>query len=277
MFIEISNVKKHFGEGDSRVDVLKGIDIEVEKGEICVLLGPSGSGKSTLLNIIGGIDEADEGQAASGRKFDEDLYGGTFIMGLSSAQAKGRIKNIASKNGAGPRVLMRIYMMERFLERVSLSDYKDNFIIKGGLLITSIFRKLHNKKNKSVLFSPERGFTMADSSIYELTQKWCESQNRSIYSLYKNEDGLLKESTFESIKKGNNPEYETLKIIANELHVSLSDFFKGPGDVTVLTDKERIVVESMRSVDSATQDMIGSLALLAKMFVRVICGKEKTC
>lgn len=61
MFIEISNVKKHFGEGDSRVDVLKGIDIEIEKGEMCVLLGPSGSGKSTLLNIIGGIDEADEG------------------------------------------------------------------------------------------------------------------------------------------------------------------------------------------------------------------------
>jgi len=61
MFIEISNVKKHFGEGDSRVEVLKGIDIEIEKGEMCVLLGPSGSGKSTLLNIIGGIDEADEG------------------------------------------------------------------------------------------------------------------------------------------------------------------------------------------------------------------------
>ena len=61
MFLEISGVKKHFGEGDSRVEVLKGIDIEIEKGEICVLLGPSGSGKSTLLNIIGGIDEADEG------------------------------------------------------------------------------------------------------------------------------------------------------------------------------------------------------------------------
>lgn len=60
-FIEISGIKKGFGEGDSRVEVLKGIDIQMEKGEICVLLGPSGSGKSTLLNIIGGIDEADEG------------------------------------------------------------------------------------------------------------------------------------------------------------------------------------------------------------------------
>lgn len=61
VFIEIKNIKKHFGEGESRVEVLKGIDIEIEKGEFCVLLGPSGSGKSTLLNIIGGIDAADEG------------------------------------------------------------------------------------------------------------------------------------------------------------------------------------------------------------------------
>ena len=61
MFLEISSIKKHFGEGESRVEVLKDIDISIEKGEICVLLGPSGSGKSTLLNIIGGIDNADSG------------------------------------------------------------------------------------------------------------------------------------------------------------------------------------------------------------------------
>lgn len=61
MFLEIQHIKKAFGEGSSRVEVLKGIDLEIERGEFCVLLGPSGSGKSTLLNIIGGIDSADTG------------------------------------------------------------------------------------------------------------------------------------------------------------------------------------------------------------------------
>lgn len=61
MFLQISKIKKSFGEGESKVEVLKGIDVGIEKGEFCVLLGPSGSGKSTLLNIIGGIDNADSG------------------------------------------------------------------------------------------------------------------------------------------------------------------------------------------------------------------------
>lgn len=61
MFLEIRNIKKSFGQGDSFVEVLKGINLEINRGEFCVLLGPSGSGKSTLLNIIGGIDGADSG------------------------------------------------------------------------------------------------------------------------------------------------------------------------------------------------------------------------
>ena len=61
MFLELNQIKKSFGSGENRVQVLKGIDLAVEKGEFCVLLGPSGSGKSTLLNILGGIDRADSG------------------------------------------------------------------------------------------------------------------------------------------------------------------------------------------------------------------------
>nr|WP_278860436.1 ATP-binding cassette domain-containing protein [Catenibacterium mitsuokai] len=61
-FLEIKGLKKSFGQGESHIDVLKGIDMTINKGEFCVLLGPSGSGKSTLLNIIGGIDSLDEGE-----------------------------------------------------------------------------------------------------------------------------------------------------------------------------------------------------------------------
>lgn len=61
MFLEIHDLKKSYGEDSNRVDVLKGINFSVDRGETCVLLGPSGSGKSTLLNIIGGIDSADSG------------------------------------------------------------------------------------------------------------------------------------------------------------------------------------------------------------------------
>ena len=63
-FLKVCNVCKGFGEGDSRQEVLRGMDFTVQKGEFCVLLGPSGSGKSTLLNIIGGIDSADDGYIA---------------------------------------------------------------------------------------------------------------------------------------------------------------------------------------------------------------------
>lgn len=61
MFIEIKDIRKSYGSGEGKVEVLKGINIGINKGEFCVLLGPSGSGKSTLLNIIGGIDDADSG------------------------------------------------------------------------------------------------------------------------------------------------------------------------------------------------------------------------
>ncbi len=59
-------------------------------------------------------------------------------MQLTPEQVKGRIKSLAKVKNADARVLMRIYMMERFLERVANSEYKDNFIIKGGMLVTAM-------------------------------------------------------------------------------------------------------------------------------------------
>lgn len=59
--IEVKDVKKSFGSGDSRTDVLKGVSLTVRKGEMCGIFGPSGSGKSTLLNMIGGLEGFDSG------------------------------------------------------------------------------------------------------------------------------------------------------------------------------------------------------------------------
>ena len=61
MFVEVSNIKKSYGEGGSYVQVLKGLDLVAEKGEMCVIQGTSGSGKSTLLRCITGLEEEDSG------------------------------------------------------------------------------------------------------------------------------------------------------------------------------------------------------------------------
>lgn len=62
LMIKIKNLCKSYGQGQSKIDVLKNIDLEIEDGKIICILGPSGSGKSTLLNIIGGIETIDSGQ-----------------------------------------------------------------------------------------------------------------------------------------------------------------------------------------------------------------------
>ena len=75
MYLEIRNVKKSYGEGGSYVQVLKGVNTYVEKGQMCVIQGTSGSGKSTLLNCIGGLDTMDSGSI---------IVDGTEIFGMKN-------------------------------------------------------------------------------------------------------------------------------------------------------------------------------------------------
>ena len=64
--LRVSDLRKGFGSGSRRLEVLKGINMEVKAGELVSLMGPSGCGKSTLLNIIGGLLEADSGEISLG-------------------------------------------------------------------------------------------------------------------------------------------------------------------------------------------------------------------
>ncbi|EJE7234417.1 TPA: ABC transporter ATP-binding protein [Clostridium botulinum] len=62
MFLDVRDIKKSYGGVENSTQILNGISLGVERGQMCVILGPSGSGKSTLLNTIGGLDGVDEGQ-----------------------------------------------------------------------------------------------------------------------------------------------------------------------------------------------------------------------
>lgn len=77
MYLEVSDVKKSYGEGGSYIQVLKGVSLQVKQGDMCVIQGTSGSSKSTLLNCIGGLDTIEsgsikvDGTEIAGMKADE--------------------------------------------------------------------------------------------------------------------------------------------------------------------------------------------------------------
>ena len=72
-FLQVRELCKHYGEGEAKVEVLRDVTLEVQAGEICVLLGPSGSGKSTFLNLVGGLEPADGGTIRVGDTVLSDL------------------------------------------------------------------------------------------------------------------------------------------------------------------------------------------------------------
>ena len=78
LLVEVAGVAKHFGEGETRVDALRSVDLQVHAGEVVALLGPSGSGKTTLLNIIGCILAPSAGRVALD---GETVFDGKWLRG----------------------------------------------------------------------------------------------------------------------------------------------------------------------------------------------------
>jgi putative ABC transport system ATP-binding protein len=74
--VRVHDVHKHFTRGNERIDVLKGVSIDVEQGDFVALMGPSGSGKTTLLNLIGGLDQPTGGSIDIAGSQLEKLNGG---------------------------------------------------------------------------------------------------------------------------------------------------------------------------------------------------------
>ena len=137
--VEVSGIHKVYQRGAERLDVLRGLDLQVPEGEFLALMGPSGSGKTTLLNMIGGLDKPTSGRV---------VVGGRDLTRASARElAQWRARNVgfvfqfynllpvltAARNVEVPLLLTRLSRAERAkhvaaaLELVGLSDRADHY------------------------------------------------------------------------------------------------------------------------------------------------------
>ncbi len=141
MIIKVSNLKKYFGD----LEVLKDINLEIEKGEVVCIIGPSGSGKSTLLRCLNGLEEITDGKVTI---LDHDLFDkksdinklreniGMVFQGFNLFPHKTVLENITM----APQSLKKISKEEsvdnavKLLRKVGLEDKKNNYpnSLSGG-------------------------------------------------------------------------------------------------------------------------------------------------
>ena len=120
-------------------------------------------------------------------------------MGFTPAQIKGKIKSVAVKNHADARALMRIFMMERFLERVSLSEYKDCFIIKGGILVTAMIGVA--MRSTMDIDTTIRNFDLNEENALSIIKEICSIQlDDGVLFDVKTVEGIMDEMEYPGIR-----------------------------------------------------------------------------
>ena len=138
MYLEVKELKKNYGEGGGFTEVLKGVDMAVEKGVMCVIQGSSGSGKSTLLNCIGGLEEADSGSI---------LVDGMEICGLSADK-------LSSYRRANLGFIFQFYNLVPNLtvrENIQVCEYLTDSPLEMGELLEVLGLAEHQNKFPSQL------------------------------------------------------------------------------------------------------------------------------
>ena len=196
MFLEIKGIKKSFGTGDSRVNVLKGFDLEIERGEFCVLLGPSGSGKSTLLNMLAGLEKPTRGEVIVAGKHIEQMkenelvkfrgenvgfiFQSFHLMGTMNA-----LENVALPlTFRGEPRKERIKKADRMLDLVSLEKHKKhlpNQLSGGQQQRVSVARALVN--DPKIIFADEPTGALdshTSQDVMRLMQRLVREQKRTL-------------------------------------------------------------------------------------------------
>ena len=163
MLLSLKNVHKSFKNGEESIEVLKGIDLDIEKGSVNVMLGPSGSGKSTLLNIIGAIEPINSGsvvmQGETLEKMKEKAlteyrrkYLGYVFQSYNLIQSLTVRENIEVGAYLGSNPLNS----DDLIKSLGLWDHKDKFPVQlsgGQMQRTSIGRAII--KNPALLLCDE--------------------------------------------------------------------------------------------------------------------------
>ncbi len=221
MFIEIDNIRKSYGSGDNKFQVLKGISFKVKKGEMVVLLGPSGSGKSTLLNIIGGIDTLDCGRVGIDGEYIEDMSEKERIAYRRKNlgyvfQSYNLIPNLTVRENieVGAYLSKNHLDIDELIEVLGLTKHQDkipNQLSGGQQQRTSIGRAII--KNPNLLLCDEpTGALDSDTSkqILELIENVKNRYNTSIIMVTHNENIAKMADTIIRLKDG--------LIISNEIN-----------------------------------------------------------
>lgn len=163
MLLSLKNIHKSFRNGETSIEVLKGIDLDIEKGSINVMLGPSGSGKSTLLNIIGAIEPVDSGSVVMQDETLEKMkekalteyrrkYLGYVFQSYNLIQSLTVRENIEVGAYLGSNPLES----DDLIKSLGLWDHKDKFPVQlsgGQMQRTSIGRAII--KNPALLLCDE--------------------------------------------------------------------------------------------------------------------------
>ena len=163
MLLSLKNIHKSFRNGETSIEVLKGIDLDIEKGSINVMLGPSGSGKSTLLNIIGAIEPVDSGSVVMQDEILEKMkekalteyrrkYLGYVFQSYNLIQSLTVRENIEVGAYLGSNPLNS----DDLIKSLGLWDHKDKFPVQlsgGQMQRTSIGRAII--KNPALLLCDE--------------------------------------------------------------------------------------------------------------------------
>lgn len=195
---KIRNLKKEYGEKDNRVEVLKGINVDIEKGSVFVILGPSGSGKSTLLNIIGGLENADSGSI---------MYGDVDITKLNNKeltyyrrenlghifQFYNLISNLTVKENieSGRNLAKNPLDVDELMEVLELTDHQKKFprhLSGGQQQRVAIARALANKPAILLCDEPTGNLDSATTiEVMGLLKASCRKYHQTILMVTHNE------------------------------------------------------------------------------------------